>query len=133
MSLGPPERNARNPAEVIGVLVGTGQALPVLRPGAPLSAEAKALNEVIAAAFGRLEHRGPALALASTALGAGLPASPIDLFVQRRLDLGEDDRALAAWVSDFGAKLDPEAAGRLRALLAGALSRRAIFPAVGLA
>ena len=133
MSLAPPEGNAHNPAEVIGILVGTGQALPMLHPGAPLSTEAKALNRVIVAAFGCLDHRGPALALASTALGAGLPAGPIDLFVQRRLSLGEDDRALAAWVSDFGAKLDPKAAEQLRAQLAGALSRRAIFPAAGLA
>ena len=126
MSFAPPEGNAHDPAEVIGILVGTGQALPMLHPGAPLSTEAKALNRVIVAAFGRLDHRGPALALASTALGAGLPAGPIDLFVQRRLSLGEDDRALAAWVSDFGAKLDPKAAEQLRARLQ-ALCRAALF------
>ena len=56
------EKVARNPAEVIGVLIGTGQALPVLRPGAPLSPAARALNELIVAAFGRLEHRGALLA-----------------------------------------------------------------------
>jgi SAM-dependent methyltransferase len=133
-SLAPlPEKLARNPAEVVGILVGTGQALPVLRPGAPLSPVAKALNELIAAAFGRLEQRGAMLALASTALGAGLPVSPIELFVHRRVTSGEDERALDSWVSDLGAGLDIEAKERLRVLLSRALSRRAIFPAAGLA
>jgi hypothetical protein len=124
---------ARNPAEVLGILVGTGQALPVLRPGAPLSPEAKALNELIAAAFGSLKHRGATLALASTALGAGLPVNPVELFVHRRVTLGEDDRALESWLSHLGAGLETEARERLRALLCRVLSRRAVFPAAGLA
>ena len=127
------EKAGRNPAEVTGILVGTGQALPVLRPGAPLSPEARAFNELIVAAFGRLEHRGPMLALASTALGAGLPVSAIELFVHRRLGLGEDHRAVSAWVAELGARLEPEAKDRLQTLLSRALSRRAIFPAAGLA
>jgi SAM-dependent methyltransferase len=127
------DKVARNPAEVIGILIGTGQALPVLRPGAPLSAEARALNELIVAAFGRLEHRGATLGLASTALGAGLPMSSIELFVHHRLGLGEDQSALNSWVDDLGARLEPEARERLHALLSRALSRRVIFPAVGLA
>ena len=124
---GPP-----NPAEILGILLGAEQAVPVLRPGAPLSAEAKALNTTIAAAFGRPERRGARLALASTALGAGLPADSVDLFVQRRLDLGEDADALDAWIGHFGTNLEPEASERVRGLLARALSRRAIFPCLGL-
>ena len=132
MSLAPREGNAHNPAEVIGILVGTGQALPMLHPGAPLSTEAKALNRVHRRSLWAHGPSRPALALASTALGAACLRS--DRPVRSASpELGEDDRALAAWVSDFGAKLDPKAAEQLRALLAGALSRRAIFPAAGLA
>ncbi|MGC2783025.1 MAG: class I SAM-dependent methyltransferase [Roseiarcus sp.] len=121
-----------DPAEVIGILVGGGQALPVLRPGAPLSKEAKALNQMIAAAFGRVDHRRAKLALASTALGAGLPADGYDLFVEHRADLGQDGRSLNEWVGESGADLEPEGKDRLRALLSRALSRRSIFPAAGL-
>jgi hypothetical protein len=121
-----------DPAEVLGILVGGGQTLPVLRPGAPLSKEAKALNQMIAAAFGRVDHRGAKLALASTALGAGLPTDGFDLFVQHRADLGEDGRSLNVWVDQLGAGLEPEGKDRLRALLSRALSRRSIFPAAGL-
>ena len=121
-----------NPAEILGVLVGAGQAMPVLRPGAPLSAQAKALNATIAAAFGRIERFGVRIALASTALGAGLPADSFDLFVQRRMDLGDDAEALDSWVGQHGAGLEPEPKEKLRAFLARALARRAIFPAAGL-
>ncbi len=121
-----------NPAEILGILLGGGQAVPVLRPGAALSSQAKALNAMIAAAFGRVERHGARLALASTALGAGFPADAFDLFVQRRMDLGEDAEALEAWVGQYGANLEPDAKERLRGLLARALSRRAIFPCLGL-
>jgi hypothetical protein len=122
----------RDPSEVLGILIGSGQALPVLRPGEPLAPEAKALNQMIAAAFGRVDHPGAKLALASTALGAGLPADCFDLFVQHRSDVGEDGRSLNAWVNQLGASLELEGRDRLRALLSRALSRRSIFPAAGL-
>jgi hypothetical protein len=59
--------------------------------------------------------------------------SSIELFVHHRLGFGEDESALNSWVDDLGARLEPEAKERLRALLSRALSRRVIFPAAGLA
>ncbi len=133
IALAPPtERAPPNPAEILAILIGGGQAVPVLRPGAPQSDEAKALNAMIAAAFGRPERRGARLALASTALGAGLPADSFDLFVQRRMDLGEDAKALDSWFGHFGANLEPEAREKAQIMLSRALSRRAIFPSAGL-
>lgn len=127
------KKPATNPAETIAILVGAGQALPMLRPGAPPTSEARALNDLIAASFGRLDGRGSMLALSSPALGAGLPVSPIDLFVQRRLALGDDAGTLNARAAELAAQSPPEARDKLMALLSSALARRVVLPAAGLA
>jgi len=129
-----PETEPRrdNPAELLGILVGTGQAVPVLRPEAPPAPTAAALNHILAEAFGTLAQRGPTLALASSRLGAGLPANAVDLFVHARVQLGEDDGGLDAWTAVLGGGLEPAAKDQLRQLLARTFNRRLpIFRAAG--
>ena len=121
-----------NPGELLGALVGTGQAVPVLRPEAPPAPTAVALNRTLGGAFGTLAQSGRVLALASSRLGAGLPANAIDLFVHERVRQGEDDGALEAWTASLGGGLEPVAKDRLRQLLSRTFSRRLpIFRAAG--
>lgn len=129
-----PETMARrdNPAELLGILIGTGQAVPVLRPDAPPAPTADALNHILAGAFGTLAQRGTTLALASSRLGAGLPANAVDLFVHARVQQGEDDSSLDAWTASLGDGLEPAAKDQLRQLLERTFNRRLpIFRAAG--
>jgi len=129
-----PETTSRrdNPAELLGILVGTGQAVLVLRPEAPIAPTAAALNRILAGAFGTLAQQGRTLALAGSRLGAGLPASVIDLFVHQRVQHGEDDGELDAWTAFLGDRLEPAAKDRLRQLLERTFNRRLpIFRAAG--
>lgn len=114
-----------NPGEIAGFLIGTGQAIPLLRPGAEQSDAAVAFNQLLAQAFGRMDKRGTMLALASTALGAGLPASAFDLFVHERVQAGEDESALDGWTTTLGAGLTVDQHAKLREHLARILARRA--------
>ncbi len=111
-------------AELVGVLIGTGQAAPMLRPGSHQSAAAAALNRLLAEAFGRLEHRATPLAFASTAIGGGLPASAFELFVQHRVERGEDESSLESWIGWLGPGLEPAAQQQLRDLLQRIIARR---------
>ena len=76
-------RRRDNPAELVGMLVGSLQAIPVNpRPGQPVG---DALNHAIGARFeanGALNARG---ALASGVLGTGWPCTVPELAVWRRL------------------------------------------------
>jgi hypothetical protein len=129
-----PETTARrdNPAELLGILVGTGQAIPVLRPEAPPEPTAAALNRTFGGAFGNLAQSGRVLALASSRLGAGLPANAVDLFVHERVQRGEDESRLDAWTASLGDGLEPAAKDQLRQLLGRTFSRRLpIFRAAG--
>jgi SAM-dependent methyltransferase len=121
-----------NPAALLGILVGTGQTIPVLRPEAPPAPTATALNCILARAFGSSAQRRTTLALAASRLGAGLPASTVDLFVHERVQRGENDSALDAWTTALGNELEPTAKEQLRQLLNRTFNRRLpIFRAAG--
>ena len=83
-------RRRDNPAELVGMLVGSQQALPVApKPDSMANDGNAALNQAIGA---RLEAEGALnarAALASTTLGAGWPCSVPELAVHRRLASGE--------------------------------------------
>ena len=117
-----------NPAELAGMLVGTGQALPVARPGAPPSPEARRLNGVL----GRRVRSviGPSIGggLASAMLGAALPAQPIEQFVCARVLDGEDVGWLEEWEAALSDGLDGEQYGKLRAALLKILAEK--MPAI---
>lgn len=74
-----------NPAELVGVLVGTEQAILVPRPGRAAGAAAWRFNREVAALYGGTAAAQHSFGLASEALGAGLPASQFDLLVWRCL------------------------------------------------
>jgi Predicted methyltransferase regulatory domain/Methyltransferase domain len=77
LRLGPTQAGRENAAELVGMLVGTSQAMLVARPDAGLGDAATELNAVMAERLlgGRLGRAG---ALASLRLGAGLRCSAED-------------------------------------------------------
>jgi hypothetical protein len=77
-----------NPGELIGVLVGTNQAMPVLAPAREPDAVVRRFNSVAARHFVRPDNLNTGMALASSGSGAPLPAPMLDLFVAARLQEG---------------------------------------------
>lgn len=113
-----------NPAELPGMLVGTGQAVPVARPGAEQAPAAVRLNRILSRRVGSVigpESRG---ALASRALGAALPATRLDQFVYARLLDGEDAGAIDAWADVLGADIGCDKHSTLRGALEHTLNER---------
>ena len=107
-----------NPAELVGVLVGTYQAVVLARSGAAISQAALRLNHVIARRYGVREHMSRGGALASTALGAALPQTAAVLFACAQTEVVWPPPGslppLEAWTEALGPGLDPEDTARLR-------------------
>lgn len=121
-----------DPAEIAGVLVGSGQAMALIWTGAPPSPVARKLNEMLADGFGGLAHSNVALGLASPRLGAGLPANGLDLFVFARVAAGEDAGAAERWTALLGKGLEEEQRDKLRAYLVTRAAWAPVFRAAGL-
>ncbi len=86
-----------NPAELVGMLIGSQQAIPVAPARGPATPGETVLNRGMAA---RLEAEGALnarAAFASGALGTGLPCSVVEMAAWRRMSAGADvDPAAAA-------------------------------------
>jgi SAM-dependent methyltransferase len=78
-----------NPGELIGVLVGTNQAMPVLAPAREPDATVRRFNRAAARHLVRPDNLNTGMALASSGSGAPLPAPMLDLFIATRLQEGE--------------------------------------------
>ena len=105
-----------NPAELVGLLVGLDLAEPAARPEAEPSPQARGFNRLVMAKLSRSEHLGRSIAAASSALGAGAPCTPIDLYAIERLRAGDGGANIDDWVLDLAGDTEPEAedATRLR-------------------
>jgi hypothetical protein len=92
-----------NPAEVVGMLVGSQQAIPVLaRPGEPFPS-AHDLNRAAARRFLRPDNLDTAMALAASGTGTPIACPMLDLFIADRLqDAGP--RNPAAWARELAAE-----------------------------
>ncbi len=103
--------------EIVGMLVGSGQALPL--SGLPLEPrpEVERLNEAAARRFARPERMTSAMALATSGSGSPFPCPMIELFVAAKLRQGSPDPAL--WAK----ALAPLATAEEQRRLAGVFSR----------
>ncbi len=113
-----------NPAELIGILIGLDLAEPALRSGVEPSPQALRLNHVMTANLLRTEQMGRTIAAASYMLGAGSPCALAELYVLARVQAGEGEANIGAWVSRLGANLDEEGQAKLRELLENCLHVR---------
>jgi len=74
-----------NPGELVGILVGTDQALPIIAPPREPDAIVRRFNRAAAARFVRPDNFNTSMALASSGTGAPLPCPMLDLFVAARM------------------------------------------------
>ncbi|MGA3402391.1 MAG: class I SAM-dependent methyltransferase [Acetobacteraceae bacterium] len=111
-----------NPAELVGILVGSELAEPVARPDAPPLAAAQRFNRVAARRLVQTEPMSRPLGAASHRLGTAAPASVLDLVVMDRTLEGAgsiDD--LLAFFNDAITVTDE---ARLRTVLTACIDHR---------
>ena len=111
-----------NPAELVGILVGSELAEPALRPGAPPSEVAQRFSRVSGHRLMQTEPMGRPVGVASHRLGTAAPATVLDLIVMDRTLEGEgsvDD--LVRFLSD---RITVSDEARLRTVLADCISNR---------
>ena len=111
-----------NPAELVGILVGSELAEPALRPAAPPLASAQRFNRVAARRLMQTEPMSRPIGVASHRLGTAAPASVLDLVVMDRTLEGKgsvDD--IMRFLNDAIAVTDE---ARLRTVLATCIDNR---------
>ncbi len=113
-----------DPRELVGVLAGIGHVSPMLRPGRPVAATARRFNSVAARWLVSPQNFNKSFALASTAVGGGFPASAFDLFVNDRLQAGEDIANMDGWIDILLDNRDPSDRENLRTIMVRAIERR---------
>lgn len=118
---------APKPAELCGILVGSGQAVPVLRPGAGQSPAAERLNRLLGGRVRTVAHADRNGGLASVSLGTALVASHITRFIYARLAEGEDERRLDDWFRRLTNEVAGLDGGKLRALLAESVPQQRVM------
>ncbi len=129
----------RNPPEVAGMLVGSGQAIVVARPGAPMDATARRFNAMTGRRHLRADTLGRASAMACPALAGGLSVALLDFYLAERLAAAEgaDPAAIdtAKWAREFApAEAPGEKVEELGRLMADSLRRQApLWRSLGLA
>jgi SAM-dependent methyltransferase len=112
-----------NPTEVVGMLVGSQQAMRVLATPAPPDATVRQLNAAAARHFARSDTLNNSMALATSGSGAPLPCPMLDLFVAARLQNGADADPIG-WANELGAEYPEEARGRLTKFIDQLLAER---------
>jgi hypothetical protein len=123
--LGLPDLPRRdNPSEVVGMLVGTDQALPLLAPPAEPDARVRRFNRSAAKRLVRPGSLDRGAALAASGTGAPVPATLLDLFVAARLDEGPSPDS-AAWAAALGAGQPQAEQERLAAFIHRLIAERA--------
>jgi SAM-dependent methyltransferase len=89
-----------NPAELMGIMVGSGLADPALRPSAPPSPAARRFNAMAARWLMQIEPPDRPMAAASQRMGTPVPASVFDLILLERAMAGEGSiEALVRYVA----------------------------------
>ena len=113
-----------NPGEIVGMLVGTDQALPILAaPGQP-DPRVTRFNRLAAQRFVRSGNLNTGMALAASGTGAPVPCPMLDLFVVARLQEAQAPDP-AAWAAKLGTGQPEAERERLRAFIERLIAERA--------
>lgn len=112
-----------NPGEVVGMLVGTHQAVPVLAPGAEPDLSVRRLNAAASRRFVRPDNLSNSMALATSGTGAPISCPMLDLFVASQLQAGPPDPA--AWANTLGADHPESERHRLQEFIDRLVTERA--------
>jgi SAM-dependent methyltransferase len=113
-----------NPAELLGLMVGTEQALPVMPRPAADDEPGTRLNRVAARRFANPQTPSSGVALASTRMGAALATPVIDLAVFGKLDAAPGRQDLDAWAAELSPDPDEERRQKMREGLGRILEER---------
>jgi SAM-dependent methyltransferase len=113
-----------NPAELVGMLVGSDQALPLLAPPGAPDARIILFNRVAARHFVRPANLNSGIALAASGAGAPVPCTMLDLFVVARLDEDKPPDP-ASWAATLGPGQPETEQERLRAFIERLVTERA--------
>jgi SAM-dependent methyltransferase len=113
-----------NPGELVGVLVGSHQAMPVLAPAEEPDVRVLRFNRAAARRFVRPHNLNTGMALAASGTGAPLPCPMLDLFVADQLQQGGPPDP-AGWAEMLGAGQPGVELERLRDFIDRLLAERA--------
>jgi SAM-dependent methyltransferase len=111
-----------NPAEVVGMLVGSQQAVPVIGAATEPTPTVRGLNRAAARRLVRPENLDTAMAVATAGTGAPIACPMLDLFIAGRLqDGGPADPA--GWARELTAE-HPNDEDRLRTFIERVVAER---------
>ena len=112
-----------NPAELVGMLVGSRQALPVSGPATAPDPRVRTMNRVVARRFVRPDNLDLGMALAASGTGSPVPCPMLDLLIADRL---QDARAPdpAGWAAELGAGRPEAEQERLAAFIERVIAER---------
>lgn len=123
--LGLPDLPRRdNPGEVVGMLVGSHQALPVIGPATEPDDRVRRLNRAAAKRFVRPDNLDAGIALAASGTGSPVPCSMLDLFIADRLQSTSPPDP-TAWARELGAAQPASEQERLRDFIERLIAERA--------
>ncbi len=113
-----------NPSEVVGMLVGTDQALPLLAPPGEPDARVRRFNRLAARHLARSGNLSSGSALATFGTGVPVPCTMLDLFVAARLE-EEQPPDPASWAAALGEGQPEAEQQRLCAFIERLIAERA--------
>ena len=123
--LGLPDLPRRdNPGEVVGMLVGSHQALPVIGPATAPDDSVRRLNRAAAKRLVRPDNLDTGMALAASGTGSPVPCTMLDLFIADRLRSGAPPDP-AAWAGELGGTQPASEQDRLRGFIERVIAERA--------
>lgn len=108
---------ARNPAELVGMLIGSDQAEFVVRPGADAGVGARRTNAATARSLVDVANLGPGLCAASERLGGAMRCSGLELFLIERVAAVGGWIDPAPWVAELGPELPADQAEKLHEMM----------------
>jgi SAM-dependent methyltransferase len=113
-----------NPAEIVGMLVGSHQAIPVSGPAREPDDRIRGVNRAAARYFARPDNLDRGMALAACGTGAPVPCQMLDLFVADRLQ-SEAAPDPDGWARALGADRPASEQDRLREFIERIIAERA--------
>lgn len=126
------EGDSDNPAEVLAMLAGTGQAALLARPGMAPSPEARRLNAALARQLVRLDGLNDPAVAASGRIGGGFVCRAVELFLIERITAAGGALDPGVWAMELAPDLPVDELNELRTLLQKVLAERQhVWQAVG--
>jgi SAM-dependent methyltransferase len=123
--LGLPDLPRRdNPGEVVGMLVGSHQAFPVIGPATEPDDRVRRVNRATTKRFVRPDNLDAGMALAASGTGSPVPCTMLDLFIADRLQ-SDSPPDPAAWARELGPAQSAIEQDRLRGFIERVIVERA--------